>query len=258
MKKIISLVFYAVLAAGPLYLFTAYSSGAPQGYTGSPGDNNQNCTACHTAGTAYNPTIEISGFPATGYTPDSVYDLHLAVSGANNPRTGFEICMENASHQKAGVFHALNNQTQTLSSGHYITHTSQGISRHAWDFRWTAPSAGQGDLTLYYAINLANGDNNSTGDDIHTGTVQVPLAQTAVEKWNRDQFRVYPVPAGDVLYYESRVGRPEHMEVVDASGKIFLVPFAHGRMDISSLPAGMYRIRIKAGKRYGTVGFLKE
>lgn len=252
------LLFYLLGALIPLYLLTAYSSGAPQGYTGSPGDHYQTCRACHTAGHVYHPTIRISGIPDTGYGAGETYTLQLEISHAGNPRSGFEICIEDTTHQKVGRLSTVDQFTHSLDNGHYITHSSQGNTRHIWNFRWTAPAEAAGNLTLYYAINLANGDGNSTGDDIHTGSIMIPAQQTAVPTLTQAQFRLYPIPANNALYFESHIGSIRHLQIFDTWGRIFNLPVGHQMVDISSLPAGTYRLYVETDRGQGQIPFIKK
>lgn len=76
MKPVYKVFF--VLAAVPAFIaLFASSNGSPGGRSGSPGDNNQTCTACH-SGTAVNQTGWIStNIPASGYVAGQTYQLTL-------------------------------------------------------------------------------------------------------------------------------------------------------------------------------------
>ncbi len=254
MKKFIYSVPFLFLA---YLLLLSYSSGAPAGRTGSPGDNGNSCRACHSGGSAVNPTITLNGIPAQGYMPGQTYTLTLDVSGVNNPRTGFEACVENASHQKTGALSNADSNTQALSGGNYITHTSQGNSLHQWSFNWQAPSSDQGDLTLYCAINITNGNNSTSGDYVILTNFAIPSGSTAVHKFSEDELRIYPNPARDFVHFDTQM-HIRRLFAVDMTGKRIALPLQGQKADIRSLKAGQYILYIQTDRGTGTKTLLKK
>src|SRR5690606_37990768 len=67
-------------------------------------------------------------------------------------------------------------------------------------FEWTAPGANTGNVTLYAIINAVNNDNSS-GGDIPSVTMSVPLVDTtSVGKVSREVvIKASPNPVQDVL-----------------------------------------------------------
>jgi hypothetical protein len=140
-------------------LFTAYSppynpdhaSGAPAGYTGSPGDG-KNCTNCHGGSASTQAGIITSNIPAQGYTAGSSYTITVSLSGTGNK--GFEVSPQNASGTLLGSLTA-GSGSKLVGSGKYCTHSSAvGGSSATWNFTWIAPVAGTGNVTFYGAFTI--------------------------------------------------------------------------------------------------------
>jgi hypothetical protein len=94
-------------------------------------------------------------------------------------RWGFEMTALDSADQKAGTFAPLNSFTQVINnqgpipSRQYIEQTTDGsfFGQHngaSWTFKWTAPADVAGIITFYVAGNQANGDGNSSGDNIYS------------------------------------------------------------------------------------------
>ncbi len=242
----------------PAYFLMSYSSGAPFGYSGSPGDNGRTCTQCHSfSGTPAHPSMSISGFPTNGYVPGQTYNLTLSVSNTNNPVTGFELTVEDNSHQKSGTLSPVDANTQALENNTYLTHTTQGRSIKTWNFQWTAPPAGSGSANFYYAINLANGDGNTTGDQIVNTYDVWGEDVNNVKTLNNINIKIYPNPATDYLIVQSDKYRFEQAQIIDISGKIYPVKIVNKQIDISYLPTGKYYLYFQNEQIKGSVSFIK-
>lgn len=187
----------AVLVALPVVLlFLANGSGSAGGYSGSPGDNNQTCTACH-SGT---PTVQTgwisSNIPVSGYVPGSTYQLTLNASQNGVSKFGFEFTSENSSGQKTGTFTITDaNRTKLTNQNHSVTHKSGGTSGAggtiSWSFNWTAPATSAGQVRFYAAVNATNSNGNTSGDQIIKTSLFVeaaaPAALLAVSPQQADQ-----------------------------------------------------------------------
>ncbi len=151
MKKTFLLLAIVVIAVLGLTSFeTLYPTGAPAGYTGSPGDG-QNCTSCH-GGTATSSTGWItSNIPASGYVPGTTYQITATNSLTGSGKFGFEVSPQNASGTLLGTLAAGTN-SQLVGGGKYVTHTNASPSISTWTFNWTAPAAGTGNVTFYGAF----------------------------------------------------------------------------------------------------------
>lgn len=178
-------VFVLLTIAAAIVLFTDNSanphvranfSGPPAGFTGAPGEFR--CNDCHTSPTQSNGSINLN-VPTT-YTPGQSYNITVTLSTTDQSkvRWGFEMTALDGADQKAGTFAPLNSFTRTINnqgpfpSRQYIEQTTDGsfFGQHSgasWTFQWTAPSGDVGVITFYVAGNQANGDGNSSGDNIY-------------------------------------------------------------------------------------------
>ncbi len=241
----------------PLFALLGYSGGAPNGYTGSPGDGN-NCTACHSfSGTAPTPTITLTGFPSNTYQPGQTYNLHLEVTGVSNPKTGFQVTIENSSNAKMGGLSSVDSYTQPGQGGNYITHTSLGNANHAWDFQWTAPATSQGDLTVYYAINIANGNGSTSGDYITTGSTNLTENTNGINNISDKSFVLYPNPTKDFINIKTDE-LINSIDIIDINGKKIEIPVFENKIDVSKLPTGNYFLHIKSNGQNFVKQFLKK
>ncbi|MBD0325880.1 MAG: hypothetical protein ICV68_05585, partial [Pyrinomonadaceae bacterium] len=183
--KPIALILF--VAGGALLLVTdntanrrvhAFSSGPPAGYTRAPGEEPEACAECHVNSDAGTGQISITA--PQSYVPGQTYQI--TVTHTNNDQTrqrwGFQLTALDDSEQKAGTLAPLDNLTQVLDNQgpfpnrQYIEHTSLGtfFGQHdgaSWTFNWTAPATDVGPVTFYAAGNHANGDGNSSGDNIY-------------------------------------------------------------------------------------------
>jgi uncharacterized repeat protein (TIGR01451 family) len=154
----------------------AYSAGPPAGYTHAPGE--LDCADCHTTPAQSSGTLTLNAPPK--YTPGQTYDLTVthATTDPSRVRWGFELTALDASDQKAGTLAPSDDLTQVIEgqgpfpTRQYVEHTSKGTfsgqqNGTAWTFKWTAPADDVGPVTFYVAGNQANGDGNSSGDNIY-------------------------------------------------------------------------------------------
>ena len=169
---------YLILGLGLLFVFFStsnsftYSSGSPSGYTGSPGDNLSTCVSCHGVNTTQNLmpySLNLISDIGEYYIPGHLYNFTIDVSGAGIDKFGFQTCFENEEGQKVGeIILADSIQTQLISSGNYITHTSNGvdgIDSKSWSFYWEAPQTIQGEISVYTSVLISG--NSIVGVNDH-------------------------------------------------------------------------------------------
>src|SRR5215212_7250831 len=192
--KILALALFAAFTAALLLTDNfanphagAYSSGPPAGYTHAPGE--LDCSDCHTTPAQSSGTLAL-GVP-DNYTPGQTYDITVthASGDATRVRWGFQMTALDSADQKAGAFAPADDLTRVLNgegpfpAREYVEHTSKGTfpgqqNGAGWTFRWTAPTEDVGPVTFYLAGNQANGDGNSSGDNIYftfkSATYQAP------------------------------------------------------------------------------------
>jgi len=204
MKQFYTTIFIAAMA-GILLLFTAgikYTGGSPGARTGSPGDNNQNCTQCH-SGTPQNAENWISSnIPASGYVPGSTYTITLSAAH-DSQKFGFEATAERVGGQKAGDLVITNAaETKLVNNNDAVTHTSGGTSgsnSRTWSFDWTAPAEGSGPVTFYAAVNATNSNSGTSGDVVYLTQMAVEEVNTGIIESGDPSATLYPVPANQYL-----------------------------------------------------------
>ncbi|HVF44233.1 MAG TPA: PQQ-dependent sugar dehydrogenase [Pyrinomonadaceae bacterium] len=180
--KLLALILFAAFAAALLLTDNAanpharaFSAGPPAGFTHAPGE--LDCSDCHTSPTSSAGTLTL-GLPSK-YTPGQTYDVTVAhaTEDPTRVRWGFEMTALDSADQKAGSFAPSDDLTRVINGEgpfpgrEYVEHTSKGtfsgrLNGAAWTFRWTAPAEDVGPVTFFLAGNQANGDGNSSGDNI--------------------------------------------------------------------------------------------
>lgn len=129
----------------------AYPSGAPAGYTGSPGDGHH-CVSCHNGSSATVNNWITSDIPAEGYTPGTVYNLTVTVTGSG--AKGFEVSPQNPTGLQLGTL-AAGSGSKLVGGTKYVTQSSSSsAATKIWNFTWTAPAAGTGVVTFYGAFTV--------------------------------------------------------------------------------------------------------
>lgn len=165
------LLFFGLAAS--LFLL-AYSASPPNRHTGAPGEDL--CTDCHSLnGGTQDGNIVVTGFPSV-IIPNQSYVLTIT---SNNPngvasKAGFELVILNSDNNNAGdlINPGTFSHLQSEAGREYWKHNpaqnypvSNSIS---WTVTWVAPITDDDVITYYAAGNIANGNNNTTGDLIVT------------------------------------------------------------------------------------------
>lgn len=197
MKKssLVTLLFFSTAL---YFLFTSSSNGrataANAGNTGAPGES-QLCGNCHNGG-AFGPvTVSIQVFqagtttPAPGYFPGQNYDVRVTVqNNSGNPGGyGFQLtCLTSIGNNPlAGYFNLASNVKQKLvttgafNGRTYVEHNGV-LPNNQFNFSWTAPTAGTGNVTFYSAGNAVNGTGSTGGDNGGSASLVFPEIQALV------------------------------------------------------------------------------
>ena len=194
MKKL-AVSLFLVMALGILLI--GRSGGAAeflnQGYTGAPGETT--CSQCHSGGAYGTVTPQIQIFqqgttsPVTAYTPGTTYDMRVTVNNTSGSplRFGFQMTALRASGNQAlsGYSNLGSNVQQiTANARTYVEQNASSVSNQ-FTFRWTAPSAGTGNVIFYASGNCLNNNGNANGDVAGTQTLQIseasPLSVSGVK-----------------------------------------------------------------------------
>jgi len=187
-----------------------FSTGAPAGKTGSPGDEGISCnsTYCHSgpaAGSGENIAISV-----TQPLGQDSYRISIEVSntgGMQYEKVGFQACVEDASGNKIGEISIVDPIRTKFPNGNndYVTHTFAGLApsdnfSHLWEFDWTPPFNIEGQAsTVYVASILTNNDNTNTGD-VHVTANYAFSIGVSLEEVELFDFSAYPNPAKDEIH----------------------------------------------------------
>lgn len=242
----------------------ANQNGAPAGYTGAPGDNTSACVAggCHTSltgGGQVNIEVLDNGTPVTKYVPGKKYTVHISTSGGSAVVYGFEATVKNSKNRTTGTITVTDNaNTQhCFSFNTYITHTYPQTTGD-WSFDWTASTTDTNAVTVYAAVNFANGDGQNTGDHISKGKSSILVRTGISEKENLfvSNLRFYPNPVQDFLTinYTLTHAAPVSVRLFNLDGKLLQVKentaTAAGdnitSLEMSSLPKGVYILQLSS------------
>ncbi|MCF6149726.1 MAG: hypothetical protein E3K37_13815 [Candidatus Kuenenia sp.] len=150
----------------------SYSSGPPDGRTGSPADNGDTCasTQCHDSFEVNSGSAVFSLSVPSTYTPGEEVEIIVSFTNSTTSKHGFQLSALDANNEHVGLFNNVDNKTQT-GEGDYISHTLNGSDDSSWSVVWIAPSGAADDpVTIYAAGNEANGNETNKGDYIYTTT----------------------------------------------------------------------------------------
>ncbi len=183
-----------VLSTVAILALLSNASNPPNGRTGAPGDGN--CQGCHNPpSTSISGFLDITGVPST-IDPNTTYTLEVTTELASGAatRAGFQMVALDGNNDNAGTLSNAGPSSTITTSGSrtYFEHSPSinfnGGSTVSWTVDWTSPAGPNNeDITFYASTILANGNGNTSGDQMEltdvTGTLDVgvaPLSLTIV------------------------------------------------------------------------------
>lgn len=248
MKKTIIASIIGIAAVVMTGELTSNPTGAPLGRTGSPADG-ATCSSsgCHFGTPSPLANVITSNIPTTGYVPGQSYTITVTVPGSGNK--GFQVSPQKTDGTQLGTLQA---GPGTQVNGKYITHTAQKTGTAVWNFNWTAPAAGTGNVTFYGAF--AQGRSTTRTSSL---TVSEAVSTSVSELRAFSKVNVYPNPASSEINLAFNLTRNSQTEVrlLDLSGKEISVlhnqTLEAGNQTLRlSLPGGLngghYFVTIKA------------
>ncbi len=247
-----------------LFLFTSYSSGAPDGYSGSPGDGGNYCSACHlgTNNNYNNQSTISSNIPAEGYTPGQTYTITVTPN-STAPKHGFEITAENSSNTKVGEFLSTATTTYPGTAHTALTHNAP-ITSGVWSFDWVAPSTTEGTITFYAAINAVNGDGAAYDNQDEPITTSLTVNQTAAGVANLENtfFSLAENPVRDFIMVNFNQELSGTYSIYDIAGKKIQEADFKNKNELTinsnTLKIGMYILKITSTDLAQNVQFIKH
>jgi hypothetical protein len=259
MKKIATLSFVCIITAITLSLFSnpanSNPEGAPAGNTGSPADGTTcSKSGCHNGTAVTQAGIITSDVPTSGYLPGNTYNITVSLSGSG--KKGFQVSPQDINGNVIGNLIA-GTGTKILGTK-YITHTAaKSTTSCTWTFQWIAPAAGKGAITFYGAFAI-------TQDATKKSTLIIPEASTVqgVSNEANAKISVYPNPASDFIQIKLidpiSVGKAM---LFDLSGKLVITENFESNeftMNVQSIPAGSYYLRVTDGQHHYFNHFVKK
>ncbi len=254
MKQHATLVILSVLVVsiGATGFSLMSTSGAPGGYTGSPGDGHD-CSHCM-GGTVINVSGWItSTIPTAGYTPGTTYEITMTNNLGGTGKFGFLCAPQTLSGSLVGSLTAVPGITQLMDNQTYVTHWWADYSTHSWYFNWTAPAAGTGAVTFYAAFARGNAglvglttyvvNENFSGIPGQDGPATVVLG---------------PNPARDAIILKNLPGQGEKpmIHILDSGGKLVkaAIPSDFSGMtcsiSTSGLRTGLYLVEYQSNTQH--------
>lgn len=245
-----SLVLVLSAAATAVFLSSGIdnSSGSPGGKTGSPGDGGATCTQCHTGNATPVDDLISSNIPAQGFIPGETYEIEVSISDNDAGRFGFELTAEDELGNKVGEFQLADEEnTRFVNNNDAVSHTFNGTSPQSnsrtWTANWVAPEV-DGDVTFYTAVNVANGNGGTTGDEIKTNSVSYQINDVGIDEVSLVE-GIYPNPATNFLNLDLAKSDLE-VRVYSINGKMLESFVAEGQsttINLSDYKTGVYFVK---------------
>lgn len=221
------------------------SDNGKAGYAKSPGENS--CSSCHSGGATTGSVTMGADMTNWEYVPGQTYNMTVTVSQTG--MTVFGLCTEalTTANVNAGTLIAgSGNQVKNNPSNNRkcITHVLNGgaaANTKTFDFTWTAPVAGTGNVTFYTAAIAGNKNGQTSGDAVYTMT-QVATEKTSVavdETFEVKALQIAPNPVTDWVNITTTRNDIASYHVIDMNGKE-VMNVATAPIFVASLPTGMY------------------
>ena len=201
-----------------------YSTGAPAGKTGSPGDEGISCnsTYCHSgpaAGSGENIAISVLQPLDQG-----LYRISIEVTntgGMQYEKVGFQACVEDNFGNKIGEISLVDPTRTKFPNGNsdYITHTFTGTApsdnfSHLWEFDWTPPTNFEGQAANVYVASILSNNNNQNNGDVHVTNHHTFNVSVSIEETGLFDFSVYPNPVKDEIHISFSQNQQEDLVIV--------------------------------------------
>lgn len=257
MKKHYFFKLLLLLIPVSAFILMSSSGGRSEGRSGSPGDGGATCAACHSGGN-FNASVEItSNIPDTGYLLNTDYTINVNTTSSATTH-GFQLTAESNSNTKIGTFTA-GSGSRTVNSSKSVTQSSPSTSGD-WSFTWRSPATDLGNVTFYAAVNAANGNGGTSGDQVVTTNTSSP--SLSVLEANRLEFTLYPNPASERLTIQLPAeSNKATVQLYDYTGKLALkqqITTENNGVDVNNLSKGIYIIKLISDKKIGSRKFIKN
>jgi len=280
-----SVMMLLMFASVPEHSITAKASASHESSTGAPGELTCADALCHDTSPAVpqdsvgNVSELIIKELTDNFEYNKKYDVTLRVVRPGLKRAGFQIVALDESYSNAGRISPLANSATTQLQQNqvfgfnrrYLTHKVGGITPTKpdtleWKFTWESPIFDVGDVTFYYAINIANKDKTNKNDTIITHQIRIKKPQASSVTESNTSLHVLPNPAQTRLTIEPNNADEKFTEafifnVLGKEVKHFSLHDTYGMasVDIHDLQKGVYTLVLFAdNKKKQHTTFVKE
>lgn len=222
----------------------------PTGQTGAPSETTcSTASGCHSGGN-YTGTVALTGLPAS-LVPGTTYDLTLTLTSPCS-KTGFEMTVLDKNLSKCGdLIAGANNNLKVAGNRQYIRQSNANTmsgGKSSYSFKWKAPAVIAQDTAIFYYVMLqANGNGNTSGDNVAKGVTKVAMPVSSGTR-NTEQIplRLYPNPVQQYLNIDLPEGKSYVVSLINSDGKVLQTFSANGHkvVDVGALASGRYMIRV--------------
>lgn len=288
MKKKYLLISFFLIAVITIITTTNVNSELQYPPVGSSGDPFTNLTcaqnSCHAGpeqtATSNEVTINIgTGFPTTQldnnfvYIPGVTYNIALLISSSisptPNPYYGFQMVALNVSNTQAGTMTANVSSTNTIvktspgtGTRQYMGHLNANATKN-WAFKWTAPSAGTGAVSFYYAFNAASASTvppSVPEGTIYKNSVTIQEGVVGIEHISSKLsfLNIFPNPVSNEfrISFDLKDANSVSSHLCSLDGKLskelINEKMSEGNFsrvfNIKDMPAGIYLVKLNAGE----------
>jgi hypothetical protein len=176
------IISFLPIAAMAILTSGIMSDNGKAGRTGSPGETN--CTNCHNTYTNNSGggsiTIQSPGMTGNAYSPGQVYNMSVTVSKSGVSLFGVGIEALTTANANGGTL-AITDAASTGTKNATVSGVSRtnivhklnggiGTGSKVFNFKWTAPAAGTGNITFYFSGIAGNGNGSDNGDYVYTAS----------------------------------------------------------------------------------------
>ena len=254
MKKPLLISLFTAFVFFASFQNLSSNSGGISGFAGSPADNGQTCTTCHSGSPQMVNNFITTDIPVDGYVPGEVYTITINATHPTFNRFGFSFTAQDPINgNQIGTFSLTNtNETRLNGQGKYVSHSSGGTTgsnnSKTWSFQWTAPTTAQGAVGFYGAFNLTNGNGTTSGDATRTQSFAImPNPNIGLSEIKEKNFKVFPNPdTQNFINIEFPSGQGS-IRIFDLAGKTILEEKSvDGRIQLPmNTPRGFYLVEMK-------------
>jgi hypothetical protein len=257
-KKLLFTTLLSLFGMMSLTILTS-TDDASQGVMGAAGTTNS-CggTGCHGSTASASTTLTLTGIPASGYVPGTVYPLTFTIAGATNkPKSGFDLKFS------AGTISG--NPANTMVMGGVELHHTAPLTASAGvttvNFNWTAPS--DASITFQAIGNAVNNNGNASNDSWNTlGMTFNKEAPASITNAVGSKISVYPNPSfGQVNFIANQ--KVLNVFAYNLSGDVIALNFTINTSNectilTNNLIAGNYLLVVKGEKENFHSLFMKQ